>query len=254
MNAQDNKIINGNCWVAYFDILGFSDVVKNLHVWFVRKEYEKALKEGRKYNVRCKFKFFSDSFIFYTDNDSQDSFRGIEVTSAIFFRSMFLHGIPMRGCLNTGRFYADEENGIFFGPAHIEAYRLAEGQNWIGFVLSEKTKKKLADFELIGFKSTYNCRYRKYKVPYNEEPKLRNLLAYNLRLIPNYNEDSARNVIKRLWIALGNMEYKAVLILRKKKGDKIINLKRCNDYKKIIAKYENTKKFMLHIYPELKRR
>jgi hypothetical protein len=153
---------------------------------------------------------------------------------------MFLHGIPMRGCLNIGKLYANEKNGILFGPAHIEAYRLAEGQNWIGFVLSEKTRKKVRNF-----KSTYNLRYLAHKVPYNEKPKLRNLLAYNLKLVSTVNST-------RLSVALGNMKHKAILMLRKEKGNKIVNLKRCNDYKKIISKYENTRKFMLRVYPELK--
>ncbi len=249
---ESDKIINGNCWVVHFDILGFSNMVEKFPVWFVQEEYKKALEEGRKYNMKCKFKFFSDSFIFYTDNDSHDSFSGIEVTSAIFFQSMFLHEIPMRGCLNVGQFYADEGNGIFFGPAHIEAYKLAEGQNWIGLVFSEKTRGKFECFESAGFKSNIRFRYQEYEVPYKKKPKRRKLLAYNLKLVPNYNEESVRAAIERLWIALGDMKYKAVPMLRKKKGNKIVNLKKCLDYRKIITKYENTKKFMLYIYPELK--
>jgi hypothetical protein len=250
---SNKNIINGNCWVAYFDILGFSKMVENFPVWFVLEEYKKALEKSKRSNIKCKFKFFSDSFIFYTENDSQDAFSCIEGTSALFFQAMFLGRIPMRGCLNWEQFYADEENGIFFGPAQIEAYKLAEGQNWIGFVLSKKTMEKLTSFESVGIKSGYKNRYKEYKVPYNKDSKLRKLLAYNLNLLTTIgNTGQARNQQYQLWMALGDMEYKACLMLRKKKGNRIVNLKKCLEYKKITTIYKNTRKFMLCVYPALK--
>ncbi|MCX5637809.1 MAG: hypothetical protein NTX52_08980, partial [Planctomycetota bacterium] len=97
---EAEKIINGNCWVAYFDILGFSNMVKSFHVEFVREKLQETRKESKQYNVNCKSIFFSDSFVFYTENDSQDSFRGISAASELFFQARFLEKIPMRGCLN----------------------------------------------------------------------------------------------------------------------------------------------------------
>lgn len=253
MNTQDNNIVNGKCWVVHFDILGFSKMVENFPVWFVLEEYKKALEKGKRSNIKCKFKFFSDSFIFYTENDSQDSFRDISSVSSLFFRAMFREEIPMRGCLNIGQFYADEENGIFFGRALIEAYHSAEGQNWIGFVLSEKTREKFECFELAGFKSNIRHRYQEYAVSYKKKPKRRKLLAYNLNLLTTIgNTGQARNRQYQLWMALGDMEYKACLMLRKKKGNRIVNLKKHPEYKKIITIYKNTKKFMLCVYPALK--
>jgi hypothetical protein len=257
MNAQDNKIINGNCWVAYFDILGFSKIVEIFPVCFVLEEYKKALEESKRSNIKCKFKFFSDCFIFYTEDDSMDSFSCIEGTSALFFRAMFLKKelphFPMRGCLNWGQFYADEENGVFFGPAQIEAYKLAEGQNWIGFVLSEKTREKLISFESVGIKSGYKKRYMEYKVPYNEKPKLRNLLAYNLNLLTTIgNTGQARNEQYQLWKALDYMKYLALQMLLKNKTDKSVDIEKCSEYKEIITKYDNTEKFMFWLYPALK--
>ncbi|MFA5553654.1 MAG: hypothetical protein WDA68_03735 [Phycisphaerae bacterium] len=117
---EDKEIINGNCWVAYFDILGFSSMVESFPVEFVREKLREAQKEGEQFNAICRFKFFSDSFIFYTENDSMDSFKKIWEVSAFFFMIMFAKSkiphFPMRGCLNVGRFYADEKNGIFLVP------------------------------------------------------------------------------------------------------------------------------------------
>jgi len=237
---EEENIINGNCWVAYFDILGFRKLMKNFPIWYVRDVLKQALDTGNRSNVKCKFIFFSDSFIFYTSDDSPESFSCIEGTSALFFRSMFLgkEKIPMRGCLNVGRFCADEENRFFFGQALIEAYDCAEGQNWIGFVLSEKTREKLSSFESAGIKSGYKNRYREYKVPYKEE--LRNLLAYNLNLLTTIgNTGQARSQQYELLRALDHMKYVAQMLST-------------NDYEEIITKYDKTEEFMFWLYPALK--
>ena len=253
---EEEKIINGNCWVAYFDILGFRKLMKNFPIWYVRDVLKQALDTGKKSNVKCKFVFFSDSFIFYTEDDSMNSFSCIEGTSALFFHEMFLgkEKIPMRGCLNIGRFCADEENRIFFGPALIEAYDCAEGQNWIGFVLSEKAREKLASVEFAGIKSGYKNRFVEYSVPYNKGPKTRNLLAYNLNLLTTIgNTGQARNQQYQLLMALDQMRSVAQM-LSTKKGNQSADIENCSDYEEIITKYENTEKFLFWCYPWLKER
>lgn len=241
---KDSKITNGTCWLAYFDILGFSNMVDSFPVEFVLEKYKEALKEGKKYNVNCKFKFFSDSFIFYTENDSQDSFLGISATSELFFQEMFLGKIPMRGCLNIGQFYADEKIGIFFGRALIDAYKASEGQNWIGFILSKKTREKLVDFEATGFKSNTNLHYLEYKVPYKKEKQCKLLVYYPNILITESHPEPAEHQQKNLLDALDIMEDTAKLTYEK----------RPVKLRKIITKYKNTKEFLLCVYPALKER
>jgi hypothetical protein len=260
INKMDNEliensknIIDGNCWVSYFDILGFRKLTENFPTWYIRDVLKQALDTGKSSNIKCKFVFFSDSFIFYTDNDSQESFSCIEATSSLFFHEMFRgrERIPMRGCLNIGRFCADEENRFFFGPALIEAYDCAEGQNWIGFVLSEKVRKKLESPEFANIKSGYKDRFVEYSVPY-KEPKSRNLLAYNLNLLTTIgNTEQAKNEQYQLWMALDHMKYVAQ-ILSAKKGNQGADIEKCFNNEAIITKYDNTEKFMFCIYPALK--
>jgi len=243
---ENNKIINGNCWLAYFDILGFSNMVEKFPIEFVREKLKEAIEEGAKFNAICRFKFFSDSFIFYTENVSPDSFRCIRGASAFFFRAMFtrrkLPHFPMRGCLNLGKFYADEENGIFFGCALIDAYRLSEGQDWIGFVLSKEARQKFEDYESMGFESSKYSSFQEYPVPYKEETKGRNLLAYKpYSTLPNYPE--------RLWIALSNMEHEAFLALPDEKENENTDI--CSKCKRIFTKYRNTEDYLLYLYSSL---
>ncbi|MCD4831868.1 MAG: hypothetical protein K8R02_08730 [Anaerohalosphaeraceae bacterium] len=244
---KNSQIIDGNRWVTHFDILGFKSRVESMakdrlndtQTSCIAEICEKALEECEKNKDICKFIFFSDSFIFYTDDASQDSFKTIELVSAMFFHEMFHERIPMRGCLSTGRFYTDEEKRIFFGPAHIDAYELAEGQNWIGFVLSEKTKEKLASFERTGFKSNHNLRFLEYEVPYKKDPCERKLLTYNLKLL---SKPSSYQLLD----ALDNMKHIAYIL------NPGLDFERDEKFGKIITKYENTEKFIKKIYSEKK--
>ncbi|MHC4558535.1 MAG: hypothetical protein ACYS80_14675 [Planctomycetota bacterium] len=243
---EGSKIINGDCWLAYFDILGFSNIVESFPAEFIREKLKEALKEGEQFNAICRFKCFSDSFIFYTENDSMDSFRCVRGASAFFFRALFTGNkvphFPMRGCLDVGEFYADEENGIFFGRVLINAYKLSEGQEWIGFVLSDKARQKLNNAESTAFKSSKYSLFQEYNVPYKEEPKRRNLLAYKpYSDLPNCPE--------YWWSALSNMEHEAFLALPDEKENE--NIDTCSKCKKIFTKYRNTEDYLLFLYPSL---
>jgi len=253
---KDSNIINGNCWVAHFDILGFRNIVEHFLPEGVLEVYEEVLKKIKEYNVN--HKFFSDSFVFYTENDSKDSFSNIDWALRLFFEEMFCREIPMRGCLNVGPFYANEEKGIFFGRAHIEAYDLAENQNWIGFVLSGKVKEKLRDFKIDNgnsyldvFKQYY---YLEYEVPSKGKIK-RDLLAYNLNIGSSIDTRKATPQQCRLWSHLISMEGTARIHLNEKiKRKKIVGLVKCPVDRNTIIKYKNTKKFLLRVYPALKER
>ena len=242
---ESSKIIDGNCWIAYFDILGFSNMVESFPAWFVKELYEQALKETETYNKICKFIFFSDSFLFYTENNSQESLNAISTITAIFFHGMFLKEYPMRGCLNIGKFYADRENGIYFGPGLTKAYHLAEGQNWIGYIFSEEAGEKFESFESNGFRSNIRLRYTKYGVPYKKPPERRHLYAYNLKL-----SSPSQNPSQRFQTALDDMEYKTSLTF-KTINNTTSDVNKCPEYINILDKYKNTREFLFHVYPEL---
>lgn len=241
---ENNKIINGNCWIAYFDVLGFSYLVESFDVEFIRKKFKEALKHSEQFNAICKFKFFSDTFIFYTENDSLDSFLKIRDVTMFFFSVMFteynIPHFPMRGCLNTGHLYSDEKDEIFFGQALIDAYHIAEWQNWIGLVLSKKAIKKIKEYELVGHKTNNELWFQEYNVPYKEEAK-KSIVDNNTYKLNFLDENP---VI--LWNHLSNMEHEAFLTLPKNEN----NI--CSKCKNIFVKYQNTEKYLISIYPLLR--
>jgi hypothetical protein len=162
-------------WLSYFDLLGFRDRVKNRSAYDIYNTYNVALAAAKRNSgeagrdpTKVYYRFFSDTFFFYTKDDSRDAFVNIESISSCFFTEMIMRRIPLRGSMTVGNFYVDEQEGIFFGPALIEAYDCSEEQNWLGFVLTENAEKQMAKYDANGktvldiYKEHY---YSKYDVP-----------------------------------------------------------------------------------------
>jgi len=139
---ENGRIGYRSYWVAYFDLLGFTNMVEGeREVWPILLEvYEPLLTEieTRFKDVQCKW--FSDTLVFYTPDHSKTSWDGIVNVCESFFYRTIERQIPARGCLSVGDFYAEDD--VLIGPALIDAYRLAECQDWLGFVLSPEAVRR----------------------------------------------------------------------------------------------------------------
>ena len=161
IKMEENKIVNGNCWLACFDVLGFKERilgfekaygVGNLDC-FADVIYNEALatlqQDVKNWLGKVYICWASDTFVFYTPDDSVESFNFISI-AAINFLCRRIRKSPtlmMRGALGTGQFYVDKLNNIFLGSAIIDAYEYAEKQNWIGLVVTPSAEKKIRDID-----------------------------------------------------------------------------------------------------------
>jgi hypothetical protein len=177
---KNHKIIKGNCWVAYFDILGFKKLLEeetkksSLDVFF-QIDYLDILwklKEKEQYWPDIVFvHWFSDTFIFYTIDGSPKSLSCIETSATHFFVDVISANsaaMALRGALGFGEFYADKEKGIYGGPAFIDAYQYAEKQHWIGLVISPNARVAL---QKINRCPPDRGKYREYDVPIKTKEK-----------------------------------------------------------------------------------
>ena len=158
---MEEKIINGNCWVACFDILGFKEEILGFEQAYgvgrldgfanvIYNEILEALNENTKdLQDHIDTYWISDTFMFYTPDDSKDSFNVISELANLFFRGRIRRSPThmMTGALGTGQLYANKQNNIFIGSAFIDAYTYAEKQNWIGFVVTPSAEKRIDDIE-----------------------------------------------------------------------------------------------------------
>ncbi len=154
-------------WVSYFDVLGFKELVRTedwIHVFSIfSRAVMLATKDLGFDEPRIEKTWFSDTFLLYSSDNTKSSFIEIDLTTRSFISDLILAGIPVRGAMACGDFYADKHNNVFFGQALIEAYNYGENQNWIGFVLSPSADEQLTEVGLPANKMP--SKYARWNIP-----------------------------------------------------------------------------------------
>ncbi|WP_296593767.1 hypothetical protein [Methylophaga sp.] len=152
-------------WFCYFDLLGFSNLVKGNDIEQVMPLYQKALNHLEKSPDEMRtmgiyVSWFSDTFIIFSRGGKEEDFANIEHVSRVFFQYLILNKIPVRGALTFGDLYSQQERNIFIGPALIDAYCYGEGQDWLGFVL---TPSAIVQMEKVGLSVKERFAYRQVR-------------------------------------------------------------------------------------------
>jgi hypothetical protein len=182
---DENGIVNGNCWVSCFDILGFGERVNELKEHpdvFVEVYYRNILRKSislcnsnNEVLSKVHFLWFSDTFIFVTEDDSFGSYVSVNQLSRRFFDTQIISGLPLQGALSVGQIYYSKNENIIVGTSLIDAYIYASGQNWIGFILTPSTDEKLKELN----NHPDRGKFVRYDVPF-ENRKPEKLFAYNM--------------------------------------------------------------------------
>ena len=135
-------------WVAYFDRLGFGNYSREHDLINVFCEtcywLTFAKQEGSDFGD-VEFAWFSDTIIFYSTDDSPQSFLAVAGASRSFFDELLDFQIPVRGALAFGDFYADKTNNLFLGKALVDACNYGEKFDWLGFVLHRSALERMAE-------------------------------------------------------------------------------------------------------------
>jgi hypothetical protein len=167
----------GRKWLAYFDLLAWSRFCENADlqtIYGVYKAVLEKLESKAKGWPKLARAWASDTFMFYTSDDSPDAFQTIDHVSRSFQALMLKEEIPMRGALVCDDLYADEDSRIFFGRALVEAHKYAEGQDWIGLVLAPSAERRATELGLLP-----SAFYRAWPVCFKKEA-VENLQAFVL--------------------------------------------------------------------------
>lgn len=239
---HEDMVINDVCWLACFDILGFKNEMsvyeQYRHRYGIRylailagQFQERILnyvehrltEQGRFAGIRWYYAHFSDTLLFFAPGDSWDSFLTLESVVSCFFSEMLVKRIAIRGALTCGEFYADREKGIFVGPALLDAYKWAEKQNWIGYVLTPQAHSKLCCMSRCPSRNKDWAHYDvpvKVKVPMTSSDKER-LFAFRASEFSEA-ENCVRQMQAEAKNAMGDEKYNA----------------------ECLAKYENTLLFL----------
>ncbi len=208
---ESNGVINCNRWVVYFDILGFSKKVEDMENYpdifvdnFYRKILETSIQECNSNNKllsQVHFLWFSDTFVFVTENDGFDSYVAVNWLSREFFDTQIKKDHPLQGAISVGKIYYSKDENIIIGMPLIDAYRYASGQNWIGFILTPSADEKLKELN----HHPDRTKFVQYNVPF--EDRTESLFAYNMDVQSN-RENLVVRAIRDMQKRAENTNYK----------------------------------------------
>lgn len=156
--------LKDNRFVAFFDILGFRDLVsRNTHDTIFEKlnHLKTETEKLNRLDVRgvvldevtdqTRSVTFSDSLIFFSKSDSPEDASKIIVDSFILLRSAFEQNIPIKGAISFGEISVDFEKSIFFGQPIIDAYLLHEDLKMLTVICDHKSENKFNNYNFDQF-------------------------------------------------------------------------------------------------------
>jgi len=163
------------CFLAYFDILGFKEFVDNNNEEYVDKFIHNLFRDsqsalsGDNYIDCSPYRYvpdlskasvhsihISDSIIFWTEDVSLESFKNIVECASLFLKRSIYVTFPVRGCIVAGNITFEPvliknqkgitfHNSLLYGKALIEAYLKAELQDWAGCYIDKTASSRVED-------------------------------------------------------------------------------------------------------------
>lgn len=181
-------------FIGYFDYLGFKDFILNNDLEYQRmiidnifRDIESSLGKGKQKEAehriiadmaesRINCTNFSDTVIFWSNDDSIESLKEIIEVTYSFNQEAINYLFPVRGTILYGEIVhvdfrqANEGGGVYninsiFGKGMVEAHLKTEQQNWAGTVIDQSIIKFLNEND--NNPSDFLFKYAKrYKIPY----------------------------------------------------------------------------------------
>jgi hypothetical protein len=146
------------CFVALFDILGFSDLVKTGQLQSVYRTYRETVRTFRSWQKiifkektgfpMVKSEVFSDTFLLYVETCTDDGFSAIlGMCNALIF-SAVENGLMIRGAVTAGELIISR--GAVIGKPIVEAYEHEQRQEWMGCWLTAGCIREVSEEKLNG--------------------------------------------------------------------------------------------------------
>lgn len=176
-----------NSMVAVCDILGFSELVRNRPLHEIVDRYLAYLRKALHFSVqqgdwptgtptlqellsqkRVGFAWFSDTFLFYSLEDTEEGYlKVIETVAWLIHATIVFPGMNIRAGLAYGELYVDQNNGIYVGQSLVDAYKLENQQEWSGGALTKSAVDKVPNEvrHVVGQEGLYPWYVVQYDVP-----------------------------------------------------------------------------------------
>ena len=136
-------------YVALFDILGFSELVRRNELSIVADAYSgakealadilshvNALNEGFKVDVAVGYRSFSDTFLIHTSDTSEDAFLSLLAACDGLFIGAIENKLLLRGAVTRGEIIT--QAGMEIGRPIVDAYKTEQRQDWSGCWITDQ--------------------------------------------------------------------------------------------------------------------
>jgi hypothetical protein len=171
-------------WIAVFDILGFTKQLENHHPVLVLDQYYAVLEklyQTHEDREGISISWFSDTFVIYSEDDDIKRYADITQIARHFFLGCLYIGVPTRAAISYGALYVDRAQGVIVGQALVDAYKYADGQDWIGLLLLPSAINKARENGLEPLRHAFS----KSEIPWKKS-----LLAIGEILAYSFNDAS----------------------------------------------------------------
>lgn len=181
-----------NRYVAFLDILGFADLVKEESLATVKSHVAAALaalEKSREAAPKLGFDevavrpvnvfSFSDTFVLLSDNESPEALLSFLSATIHLTRTLYAQALPVRGAVTFGEadFIAETNHAV--GKAIVAAAEFEKKQHWFGVMLDEASFPASGK-NLIAQKEFADVLLH-WDVPVKTEPGLNNAMVINWR-------------------------------------------------------------------------
>ncbi len=184
-------------FIAFFDILGFKEIVNNNNLTELKKLFEHLLRDtqtavsGETYlqmnaseiipdlkNQKVNCLHISDSIVFWTNSNTEEDFKEIVSVCHSFYWRSLKTTFPLRGCLTYGEIDFNPDTikiigGVNFynysliGKGLVDAYQKADAIEFAGCLLDMQAIKQVQDKTINDL--IYDQKICMYKVPFKTE-------------------------------------------------------------------------------------
>lgn len=147
-------------FVAFLDVLGFSELVKNNDIEYINEIFDNVFKDIRNKDrlgsriitstseqsstEDLSIQMISDTIVIWTKDSSRLSLQVLVGACTNLLTSCFKDGLPLRGAISVGNIaeicHAENNMNIksIIGDAIINAHELEKKQKWMGCVVDNK--------------------------------------------------------------------------------------------------------------------
>jgi len=189
-------------FVAFFDILGFKDLVaRKQHAEILEKlnllktvieelqttDISPIFKTLRFSNDQTKAITFSDSIVFFSNSDTKDDASKILFDSYRLLLTATRNKIPIKGCISFGKITVDFSTSLFFGQPIIDAFLLHEDLIMLSVIIDNSAEEKINSFSdetpnvlFNAILKPYKCNMKSGKINHKLISPLNNSVKTNL--------------------------------------------------------------------------